>query len=51
MKKDWYKSRTMWIALIGAVMALLNATGYPIPTWVVGLLGSAGLYTARVAGN
>jgi hypothetical protein len=49
MGKDWYKSRTIWIAVITAVIGILGAFGVVIPAWVIQVLVAMGLYTARTA--
>ncbi len=51
----WYKSKTIWSALIGVVLGAIQpvsaALGHPIvvPTWVFELLAGMGLYSLRTA--
>lgn len=49
MNKDWYKSKTVWTAVVGAGLAVVHAMGYPIPPYVYAVLGSFGLYGVRDA--
>lgn len=49
MNKDWYKSKTVWVAAIGAAIAIVNAMGIPIPEYVYMVLASTGLYGVRDA--
>lgn len=51
----WYRRRTSWIAIVGAIIGCVgpisNALGHPIviPAWVYEVLASMGLYTLRDA--
>ena len=51
--KAWYKSRTVWTAIIGvllgAVQPISSALGTPVevPIWIYEILGAFGLYTLR----
>ena len=49
MNKDWYKSKTMWVAVIGAAGTIIQAAGmveaFPPIFWQI--LGATGLYTLR----
>ena len=51
----WYKSRTIWAAVVTAILGVLQpvsaAFGHPIvvPEWVLSVLIGLGLYTARTA--
>lgn len=53
--KSKWKSRTVWIAIVGVVLGAVTpistALGYPIvvPDWVLQILIAMGLYTARTA--
>lgn len=52
--KPWYQSKTLWTAVIGAIVGIYGAisTIHPlpeIPTWVYTLLGSMGLWGLRTA--
>lgn len=53
--KPKWKSKTVWAAVIGAVLAAVQpvsaALGHPvtIPAWVFELLGGMGLYGLRSA--
>ena len=49
MKKDWYKSKTVWTAIVGACLAIAQAVGLEVPSMVYGLLGAFGLYSLRDA--
>jgi hypothetical protein len=54
-KIAWYKSKTIWTAILGvilgAVQPISSAVGHPIvvPDWVFQLLGGMGLYSLRTA--
>jgi len=49
MNKDWYKSRTLWIAVVAGVIGILGALGVTIPDYVIAILTALGLYTARTS--
>jgi hypothetical protein len=49
MSKDWYKSRTLWIAVVTGIIGIVGAFGVAIPEWVIQVLVAMGLYTARTA--
>lgn len=55
--KKWYQSKTVWTAIIsavlGAVQPISTAIGHPvvIPSWVFELLGGMGLYALRTANS
>lgn len=51
MKKHWYMSKTIWIAIVGVVAAVYDATGAQVPVWLYPLLVNLGLITARNAAN
>ena len=41
--------RSYAVAVVAAAMAAANALGYPVPEWVLILLGGAGLGALRAA--
>jgi len=41
--------RTFLIALVGVALSVADAMHVDVPTWVLTLLGSLGLYTLRTA--
>ena len=43
----WYLSKTFWAAIIIAVLIILQGQGVDVPIWIIGLLTSAGLLSAR----
>lgn len=47
--KDWYKSKTVWIAIVGFVLVMLQVFGITVPDFVYMLLFSSGLITSRQA--
>jgi hypothetical protein len=52
--KPWYTSKTIWTAVTGGLVALYGAISTvhplpPIPSWVLTLLASLGLYGLRTA--
>ncbi len=52
--KPWYQSKTMWTAVIAALVGVYQAIGtiHPlpaIPDWIYSLLGAAGLVGLRTA--
>ena len=52
--KPWYQSKTIWTAVIGALVGIYGAISsvHPlpaIPEWLLTLLASAGLYGLRTA--
>ena len=49
MNKDWYKSRTLWVAIVAGVIGILGALGIQVPEYVVAILTALGLYTARTS--
>ena len=49
MNKKWYKSKTVWTAIVGAILAILTALEIPVPEYVFGVLGAFGLYSLRQA--
>ena len=46
--KKWYKSKTVWVAIIAGVLGVSQALGFVIPEYVYAILGSLGLYSLRV---
>jgi hypothetical protein len=50
MKKDWYKSKTIWAALFTAVYVVVTeAFGVSLPDWIEPALLAAGLLFARTS--
>jgi len=47
MNKDWYKSKTIWVAIVTAVLSVATTAGYVVPTEVYGVLGALGLYAQK----
>jgi len=52
--KPWYKSQTIWTAVIAGVLGIYGAVSTihplpPIPEWVYTLLGAVGLHGLRTA--
>jgi hypothetical protein len=52
--KKWYQSKTIWVAVVTAVLGLYTAIGAvvhlpPIPEWIYTLLAALGLYGLRTA--
>lgn len=47
--KQWYKSKTIWAAIIAAIVGILQAFGVPIPNEAYAILGALGLYGVRTA--
>lgn len=46
----WLKGKkTYGVALVAAILAFIQALGYPIPEWVYVVLGALGLVAARAA--
>lgn len=48
--KPWYQSKSIWTAVIGALIGLYNAIGAvknlpPVPDWIFTILGAIGIYT------
>jgi len=48
-KKEWWKSRTIWVAIVTAVVSIITAFGVNIPTEIIGALIALGLYTSRTS--
>ena len=49
MNKDWYKSKSVYVAIVTGIVSVLIAMGIAIPTEVYGVLGALGLYSVRDA--
>jgi hypothetical protein len=49
MNKQWYKSKTVWAAIVAGVLGVLQAIGLIVPEFVYVILGSFGLYGLRDA--
>lgn len=52
--KPWYQSKTIWTAVVGALIGIYGAIAAvhplpPVPSWVLTILGSLGLYGLRTA--
>ncbi len=52
--KKWYQSKTLWTALVAALLGVYGAIGTVthlpgIPEWIYTLLGALGLYGLRTA--
>lgn len=51
MKKNWYASKTVWAAILTAILGVCQALQVGIPAWVLTVLMGAGLYGVRDAIN
>lgn len=50
MKKEWYKSKTVWSGIVIGVVGLLKAFGVEVPIdTIVAIAGGFGLYGIRDA--
>jgi len=49
MKKPWYKSKTVWAAVVTGVVGILQAVGVHVPDYVYSFLAALGLYGLRAA--
>ena len=49
MNKKIYKSKTIWVAFIALVLAIVQFYGIEIPTEVYTALAALGLYSVRDA--
>ena len=49
LKKDWYKSKTLWAAVVTGVVGVLQALGVPVPDQAYAILAALGLYGLRTA--
>ena len=52
--KPWFQSKTIWTAIITALIGIYNAIGAvknlpPVPDWVFTILGGIGVYTRSTA--
>ena len=53
--KNWYKSKTIWAAVVGGILGIVQAVGvaigHPIviPVYVYEILGALGLYGLRTS--
>ncbi len=52
--KSWYKSKTIWVAAVSAMIGIYNSIAQvkglpPIPELVYTLLGAIGVYTRSTA--
>jgi hypothetical protein len=48
-KKEWYKSKTIWTAIVVCVVSVAGEFGFVIPESVFGVLAALGLYGVRDA--
>ena len=48
-KKEWYKSKTIWTAIVVCVVSVAGEFGVVIPDSVFGVLAALGLYGVRDA--
>ena len=48
-KKEWYKSKTIWTAIVVCVVSVAGEFGVEIPESVFGVLAALGLYGVRDA--
>lgn len=46
--KPWYMSKTIWTAIVTAVLTILMAFGVKIPVELLTALVAVGLYSARI---
>jgi|TARA_Y100000310_G_C20158007_1_gene567781 hypothetical protein len=49
MNKSWYKSKSVWAALIMGLVGAAEAAGIAIPEYAFTLLAGFGLYGVRSA--
>lgn len=47
--KTWYKSKTVWTAIITGLIGVLHASGIEVPSWSIEVLIGLGLYGIRDA--
>ena len=47
--KNWYKSKTVWTAIVVGVLGVVQALGVGVPEWLYAVLGALGLYGVRDA--
>lgn len=47
--KQWWKSKTIWVAVVAGALGVIQAFGVPVPEYVYAILGAFGLYGLRVA--
>ena len=47
--KPWYKSKTIWTAIVAGIIGVAQAFGVTIPVWVFSVLAALGLYAVRSA--
>jgi len=47
--KEWWKSKTIWAAVITGVLGVVSAFGVSIPAELYALLAAFGLYGLRTA--
>jgi len=49
IEKKWFKSKTIWVAVVAGVLGILEAVGVSIPPEAYKVLVALGLYTVRDA--
>ena len=49
MNKEWYKSKTVWSAIVMGLVGVAQAAGCEIPEYAFAMLASVGLYGIRSA--
>lgn len=49
MNKDWWKSKSVWTAIVMGILGVASAIEYTVPTWVFEILAGFGLYSIRAA--
>ena len=49
MKKKWYQSKTIWTAIIGGIIGVVEAFGVTVPPELITILIAFGLYAIRDA--
>ena len=47
--KAWYKSKTIWTAIVVCITSIAGEFGFEVPQSVFGVLGALGLYGVRDA--
>ncbi len=48
-KKEWYKSKTIWTAIVVCATSIAGEFGIEVPQSVFGVLAALGLYGVRDA--
>ena len=47
--KKWWKSKTIWTAIVVCITSVAGEFGFEVPQSVFGVLGALGLYGVRDA--